>query len=428
MRGSDAPAPSAGVSSPATDDLLSTTVEGVRVVHDPRAHTTHILDAATAAIWDAARRSAGAAMTTEGLASIGISPEDAARARADLIRHGLLAPPTGLCREAGETAAPGDGIDPGSHRRRELDESDRIGQPAATGVRPESGAAAVVARRRAVDAHIELATDDHVVGESLISATRHLAASADATHRIEIAAGNGRDERTVYVDGQLVARSPTAAHAVADARAAMTQLAAEAARRRIVLHAGAVAAGDDAVVIVGPSGAGKSTLVAGLVRDGLSYLTDELVVIDPGSFEVAPYPKWIDLTGPSCRLLGLAPGASPGLATVPVASGVGPKVAVDPVEIGSVATTGRVAAVVVLDLEPPVGPGLVPLTPLAALVDVLESTFPTTMAWPGGLDAVAELVTAVPVAALHRTDPTAARRLVRDVLSRRRPGRRSGSA
>lgn len=46
----------------------------------------------------------------------------------------------------------------------------------------------------------------------------------------------------------------------------------------VVLHAGAVALREHAVVIAGPTGAGKSSLVAWLINRGFQYLTDEIVV------------------------------------------------------------------------------------------------------------------------------------------------------
>lgn len=64
---------------------------------------------------------------------------------------------------------------------------------------------------------------------------------------------------------------------------------------RLLIHAGAVAAHDRAALLVGPSGAGKSTLVAGLVRSGLRYLTDELVAVDPSTGRLDPYPRAISL-------------------------------------------------------------------------------------------------------------------------------------
>lgn len=64
----------------------------------------------------------------------------------------------------------------------------------------------------------------------------------------------------------------------------------------LLIHAGAVATpAGDGVLLPAPSGHGKSTLVAGLVRAGFGYLSDEAGAIDPVSRKVYPYPKALSL-------------------------------------------------------------------------------------------------------------------------------------
>jgi hypothetical protein len=62
----------------------------------------------------------------------------------------------------------------------------------------------------------------------------------------------------------------------------------------LLLHTGVVSRAGRALLLAGDSGSGKSTLVAGLVRDGYNYLSDEIACIDvEGS--VRPYPRPISL-------------------------------------------------------------------------------------------------------------------------------------
>ncbi|MGH2704418.1 MAG: hypothetical protein ACRDJ4_04785 [Actinomycetota bacterium] len=69
----------------------------------------------------------------------------------------------------------------------------------------------------------------------------------------------------------------------------------EALRRTgdfLLVHAGAVVTpGGEGVLLPGASGAGKTTLVAGLVRSGFGYLSDEAGAVDPVSHRLFPYPK-----------------------------------------------------------------------------------------------------------------------------------------
>jgi hypothetical protein len=57
----------------------------------------------------------------------------------------------------------------------------------------------------------------------------------------------------------------------------------------LFLHAGVVALGGHAAVLVAPTGTGKSTLTLALVEAGFSYLSDELAPIDMQHMIVHPY-------------------------------------------------------------------------------------------------------------------------------------------
>ena len=69
-----------------------------------------------------------------------------------------------------------------------------------------------------------------------------------------------------------------------------------------LLHAGAVAVGPRAVVLPAAMEAGKSTLVAGLVRSGATYLSDEIAAISPKTGRLRPYPRSLSLDPGSWHL------------------------------------------------------------------------------------------------------------------------------
>jgi hypothetical protein len=65
---------------------------------------------------------------------------------------------------------------------------------------------------------------------------------------------------------------------------------------QVVIHAGAVVTPTGGgVLLPGPSGSGKTGLVAGLVRRGFGYLSDEAGAIDPVTRRVCPYPKALSI-------------------------------------------------------------------------------------------------------------------------------------
>jgi hypothetical protein len=80
-------------------------------------------------------------------------------------------------------------------------------------------------------------------------------------------------------------------------------------RDHLLVHAGAVVAPDGtAVLLPGPSGAGKTTLVAGLVRAGFGYLSDEAGAIDPATLCVHAFARPLGLKGDARTLFGVPGG------------------------------------------------------------------------------------------------------------------------
>jgi hypothetical protein len=60
-------------------------------------------------------------------------------------------------------------------------------------------------------------------------------------------------------------------------------------RRLVFIHAGVVEKAGRACVLVGDSGAGKTSTVAALLRQGATYLSDEVALLDPATGNVLPF-------------------------------------------------------------------------------------------------------------------------------------------
>ncbi len=69
-------------------------------------------------------------------------------------------------------------------------------------------------------------------------------------------------------------------------------------RGRFNLHAACLACDGRGVLLAGPSGAGKSTLAIGLVRAGLSFLSDDMVYIAPtaAAVQILAFPEAVGIT------------------------------------------------------------------------------------------------------------------------------------
>jgi HprK-related kinase A len=73
--------------------------------------------------------------------------------------------------------------------------------------------------------------------------------------------------------------------------------------RLLLLHAGAVARGGEALILTGESGAGKSTLAAILGHSGWRFLGDEFALVDLSDAQLRPFPRPISLKNDSIALL-----------------------------------------------------------------------------------------------------------------------------
>jgi hypothetical protein len=99
----------------------------------------------------------------------------------------------------------------------------------------------------------------------------------------------------VRLDGDELVRAQRPGDALGWVIRNLNRSAAEASGGHLLFHAGALEVDGIGVLVPGASGSGKSTLVAGLVRVGLGYLTDELAALDMATGRLVPYPKPITL-------------------------------------------------------------------------------------------------------------------------------------
>lgn len=131
----------------------------------------------------------------------------------------------------------------------------------------------------------------------------------------------------------------------------LTDLNAAAIRSRpeaLRLHAGVVARGDHAVLVVGGSGAGKTTFTVAAIEAGWDYLSDEVACVDADALTVEAYPKPLTLKpGTQALLPHLVPHEN---GVRPESSGGNWQVSPDAVRPGAALASGtsRVVAGIVL--------------------------------------------------------------------------------
>lgn len=128
---------------------------------------------------------------------------------------------------------------------------------------------------------------------------------AGKSFRIQTLSPSGKFGLTF--EGDLVATSHDAASLVDVLVWNVNQQVVRHSSHLILVHAGAIATKEVGVLLPGPSGSGKSTLTAALVRDGLSYLSDEIGALDPETGFLRPYPVPINLKRGSWALFEEVP-------------------------------------------------------------------------------------------------------------------------
>lgn len=154
----------------------------------------------------------------------------------------------------------------------------------------------------------------------------------------------------------------------------------------LALHAGAVARGDDGVVVIaGDSGAGKSTLIGAMVQRGWRYASDEAVAVRPGTLTAVAYPKPLALAPGARRALGLPPGATHTAVRELAGSAV---VVRAHLPVRAVVLPRRRPGTTVVELVPPGAPAAVAIAPHA--LNLRAARLPA-------LEALAALATRVPV-------------------------------
>lgn len=132
------------------------------------------------------------------------------------------------------------------------------------------------AQVRLVDAVIgHLSTDERVVPDIVMEMPA-------------VVQNNGHLLSNIYRDGKPIAFAPRLSMLAPLVKAALWQSAVNAFDFAFYLHAGVVGREASCVLLPAPAGSGKSSLTAALVHRGYRYFSDEVALIERGTFLVPP--------------------------------------------------------------------------------------------------------------------------------------------
>ena len=101
---------------------------------------------------------------------------------------------------------------------------------------------------------------------------------------------NGHLRSDIYRDREPIGRAHRLSRVAPIVKAALWQSAINAHDFLFYLHAGVVGTGTSCILLPAAAGSGKSSLTMALVDRGFSYFSDEVALIEPGTFRVPPVP------------------------------------------------------------------------------------------------------------------------------------------
>ncbi|HEY9379551.1 MAG TPA: PqqD family protein [Jiangellaceae bacterium] len=288
---------------PPKPGLVVVPVDGETVVYDPEADLLHHLDQTASAVWSHLDGDVTLHVLAVRMASIFGASERAVRADiADLaVRfwdRGLLSG-----SEPSATTAP---RQPARYPVRSGPLSTPHQQSMHEQPLPEGQHR--TRSHRALQHVFEVATNNAAVRDDLEEILIDLASpgviDAQRYELLDLGSQVGRQQYLIRFNGKPVIATELLDRALA---VLLWHVNAEAVRCSIprypIVHAAAAVSRGVAVLLPARAESGKTTTVAGLVRAGFGYLTDEAVAIDPDTLFAQPYAKALSLSRGSWGVL-----------------------------------------------------------------------------------------------------------------------------
>ena len=243
---------------------------------------------------------------------------------------------------------------------------------------------------------VSFSCDDPELSSAVAKVFGPMLADACVDRVGEIGVKTAYGQRQLYINDELVQSALFTANPLRSLGREIACRFIDARPDLIWLHAGAVARGEQCVVLPGPWGSGKSTLVCELCDLGWSYFSDDIVPIDPRSGLVLPFPQT-----PQMRDLPNGELGREQLSSLPKRA---VKLASD--QIGR--EPSQLARIVLPRFDRHVEPGLAPYSPALAVGELLESCLSAARDQDSAIPALCELVERAPAYRLIYVDAKAA--------------------
>lgn len=160
-------------------------------------------------------------------------------------------------------------------------------------------------RLRALELDFALRSTDGALGRYLAHVLSPFEAEGEPQEWWSVVVPPGRNQRAeIWVGDELCDRRRPGYLTIQYVLWRVNQETIRRSRAKyLLLHASGAVHNGRAVAFPAAMESGKTTLVAGLVRCGLEYLTDEAVAIDPDTLVAHPFPKALSIDPGSWEVL-----------------------------------------------------------------------------------------------------------------------------
>lgn len=246
-----------------------------------RGATLHRLDEMGSLVWECFDGRAA-------LADIGRMLADAFDAAESEVRHDL----SKLCGELVDVGL----LEGGHSETPNPPPFIRMGRPPSVPLDPNVELPYSTGRFRALDHDFAVRTDDARLALYFDRSLRSFAAKGTPARWYSVVTTPEPEERyRIYLDDEGLLAATDADGVARYLLWHVNYAVINGSSPHLLIHAAGAATEQGAVVLPGDMNAGKTTLVAGLVLDGLQFLTDELVALNLSNGLIDPYPRPLNI-------------------------------------------------------------------------------------------------------------------------------------
>lgn len=251
-----------------------------------------------------------------------------------------------------------------------------------------------------LDSNVAATSDDAGISKSLANLFALMAAPSKSKPIGEVRIETAEHPAALLVDGKIIDKGATGAKLLRRGYREVARFFINKHTDMIWLHASAAALDGRAIVLPGSWGRGKSSLVLELCRNGWSFLSDDIVPLDPQTGRAVPFPGTPQVRSSSGKVLSRGQLGSLSKRAIPI----------DPDNVAQGPTP--LSMIVFPKFVSNADASLTPVSPAQAVGDLLENCLSFPNNDDASIQALCDTVQDLPTFSLRFGDIAEASKLV----------------